>query len=80
MTTLRELFAIAVNVDDHPIEYYETLSIKWRADDNDPAGGYLEINYQVKDGGALSYAGVFHPGKGFCEGNPCAYCGKAYYD
>lgn len=79
MTTIAEALAIAVDVA-HDIEYFDTLTIRWDSDDNDPIGGYLRVEYQVRDGGTLFYQGVHHPGEGYCEGNPCAYCGKAFYE
>jgi len=36
--------------------------------------------YETLDTDNYHYAGAYHPGDGYCKGNPCRFCGAATHE
>jgi hypothetical protein len=62
-----------LGVDPIELDDLDEFSYSW-------SGGYEVLTANREGGGTLEYRGVYHPGNGQCEGNPCSYCGMTFHD
>lgn len=70
LSRIREL---SIHDGDEAMADYESISYSWEG--NGDGSGYERFETKLAGGGAINYAGVYHPGDGCCKGNPCQYCG-----
>lgn len=65
-TVLERLRELMLHGVDEPLP--DSFTYSWNH-------GYEELHE-----GNMHYSGTFHPGNGYCEGNPCRYCGHVWHE
>ncbi len=77
MTILERIKELMIG-DDYDTADLKSFVFRWY---EGPDGSAVEsLHIENHHGGGSHYDGVFHPGDGFCVGNPCKFCGYTTYD
>jgi len=68
VTPLARIRELSIHDGEEALEQLDEFTYSWFR------------GHEVLRAGGVEYRGVFHPGDGCCQGNPCRYCGRAFYE
>lgn len=68
VTPLARIRELSIHDGDEDLTQIDSFTYSWHR------------GHETLRADGINYSGVFHPGDGCCQGNPCRYCGRAFYD